>query len=126
MLYMDPIPANDPSGLSALTATANFVGGDAQAVYTNALAPGKLILINNAGAYFNPIPVGQAFPSNNYNQQIGGIVGGSARAKTFLLLHELSHLTGLFKADSGIDSAQKSNNDLLWFNCGKEILGFSN
>jgi len=49
---------------------------------------------------------------NNYKQQIGGIQGGSAGAKTFLLLHELAHVLGLFKSDSGSDSAQKQNNDL--------------
>jgi hypothetical protein len=69
---------------------------------------------------------GMAMPSNNYTQQIGGINGGSDRAKAMLLMHELGHVLSLFRSDSGSDNNQKLNNDLLWFNCGRQISGFSN
>jgi RHS repeat-associated protein len=119
------LTANDQ--IAPATATATFADGTAQATFGNALAPGYLILIRDGGFYFNAMP-GSALPSYNYQQQIGGINGGSDRAKAFLLLHELSHLLGLIKPDATTANSSNSggNNDTIWSHCGKELSGFKN
>jgi len=115
------------SGISTATGTADFVGGTANALYNNGtLAPGYLVLINNAGAYFNPLPKNTVIgPTNNYPLQFGNIPGGTAEAQAFILLHELAHVLGLFQPDNGDTSAGAKNNDLMWYNCGKVIQSFS-
>ena len=46
------------STLPAVTGSANFVGGNANAA-EGGLAPGYAILFNNSGAFFNSVPSGQ-------------------------------------------------------------------
>ena len=118
------------TGLGAVTGSATFVGGDANAITgSNAMMSGDLVMINASGAYFNGLPSGISIgPSNNrvFQQQIAAINGGTPEAQAFILLHELFHVLGLFQSDAGNQSAQGQNNTLMWFDCGSVIQGFSN
>jgi hypothetical protein len=90
------------------------------------------IVVNNAGAFFNPLPAGQSLaPSNDYAAQFAGIVGGSDQARVFILLHEMAHtLNMIFSGDAGNDAAsqqlQRFNNDQIWRNCSGTIQFFAN
>ena len=118
------------TGLWAVTGSATFIGGTASAITSNnAMMSGDLVMINAAGAYYNPLPSGYVIgPSDNksFQTQISAINGGTPEAQAFLLLHELFHVLGLFQPDSGNQTAQSQNNTLMWFNCGSVIQGFSN
>ena len=109
------------------TGAGNFVGGNASAVTSNTLAPGYLILVDNGGAFFNPLPKGTSIGySDDYADQFAAIHGGSQQAQVFLVLHELGHLFGMTRSDSGSTANQAFNNDEIWLNCSHQIQGFSN
>ncbi|HEV2278286.1 MAG TPA: RHS repeat-associated core domain-containing protein [Acidobacteriaceae bacterium] len=121
--------------LPAATGTANFVGGNANALEdTGSLAPGYGILFNNNGAFFKQVPQGQTIaPSNDYATQFAAIQGGSPQAEAFLMLHEVAHLFGMIRNDNSPSltyaqnmANQAFNNDEIWVNCSSVIQGFSN
>jgi hypothetical protein len=59
---------------------------------------------------------------------VPGIVGGSAQAQMFILLHELAHLTEAagFNPNDSSTAAQNQNNSMLLNNCGGFIASMPN
>ncbi len=71
------------------------------------------IIVNDVGAY----------NSSRYRLNRGSIVGGTERAKVFILLHELAHSLEAkdFKSDLDKPSVGDENDKLLSVNCEKTI-----
>ncbi len=94
------------------------LGSNASAVTTSEVS-GKLILFNTNGGFYKS--VGPFLGGDVFKTQIGNIQSNTTQARLFLLIHELGHLLSaqdFTTSDSGNASAQMSNNDLVWENCG--------
>jgi hypothetical protein len=107
---------------------ANNVNGIYGGGLNSALPPGSVIAINTNGAFFNALQPGQSVgASNNYQQQINAIIGGTGQARGFIMIHEIAHLFNLIQPDAGNQSSnQATNNDAIWKNCGSLIQSLSN
>jgi RHS repeat-associated protein len=102
-----------------LLAVANFTSNIA--AFTNSagstLPPGTAaITVNDTGAFF----------SNRFTVDQGNLIGGTARAQVFILLHELGHALGAqgFRPDLNDRKAGKANDKLVDTNCKKTLSEF--
>jgi hypothetical protein len=101
-------------------AISGRLGSTANAVTNPGPDGGTNVIIfnTNLGFYKSESPF---LEGNVFKTQIGSIQSNTPKARLFLLIHELGHLLSaksFIKADSGNAGAQKSNNDLVWGNCG--------
>jgi len=73
------------------------------------------MVFNSNSAFFNG-GLSQVFKVNN-----GKITGGTAKAQTFIILHELAHALSAsgFKNDLNNPQAGKENDNAIDKNCGK-------
>ena len=78
-------------------------------------------MVFNADSAFFIGGLAPIFRANN-----GRIVGGTARAQTFIILHELAHAVsaGGFHSDYGNSAAGKDNDNLINKNCKKTFESF--
>jgi len=113
--------------MNLLTGITQLAAGE-NANY-NAQRQDFLILINTTGAYFQ---AGTVPPSGANNQAyFNAMVGGSNRAKGFILLHELAHALNMInRNDSGRtgvqDANQRANNDSIYSHCNQGLNTLSN
>jgi hypothetical protein len=108
-----------------LAGAANFAGTEFAKFngITDNTTFGFSITINTSGGFFSGgAGVGYA---NKYDSDVRQIVGGTIRAQNFILLHELAHYFRAkdYNPNDGDINTQRINNDLLWKNCAKTILG---
>jgi len=82
----------------------------------SALAPQAVITVNSKGAFFNNTFMGVPNSTDN-----GKIAGGTSGAQTFILLHELGHVTEALASDLNKDAVGRQNNKDLEKNCSKTI-----
>jgi len=96
------------SAPSAIAAFTNIGGTDVPEGYA-------AMVFNSNSAFFNG-GLSQVFKVNN-----GKITGGTAKAQTFIILHELAHALSAsgFKNDLNNPQAGKENDNAIDKNCGK-------
>jgi len=104
---------------SDLLAVADYTSGIAAFTSTGGtdIAPGTAALVvNNTSAFFN----------DNFKVDNNKLVGGSAQAQIFILLHELGHALGSsgFQDDYGNKAAGKANDKLIDAKCQKTVRKF--
>jgi len=87
---------------------------------------GFAIVINTSGSFFNS--TAPRSTGNEFRRQIGRINPGSERMGIFILVHEFAHSLGApgFREDNGNQQAINLNNDDVWTNCNKTIMGGAN
>lgn len=112
LLVGDIVGANATVGVgnfgdSSINARTGIAGTD--------LPSGATITVNAGGAFFS---------SNRSTGYMGNIAGGSNLAKTFILLHELGHVSEVLRAPDDVKNHQgnQDSNDLaIEQNCSKTL-----
>jgi RHS repeat-associated protein len=101
---------NGPSGIAAFT---NITG-------TNIPDGYAAMVFNTSSAFF----IGGLAPTFRVNN--GRIVGGTARAQAFIILHELAHAVAAsgFKPDYGNSAAGRDNDNMINSQCKKTFESF--
>jgi hypothetical protein len=88
----------------------------------NSIRSDVFTLVNDTSGFFNSPPDGWGYPIGGRGDK-GPYNGNGARARAFILFHELGHrlkigFTGnKFQNDNGSKAAVKSNNKLVDSNC---------
>ncbi|MBZ5570209.1 MAG: hypothetical protein LAN64_20510 [Acidobacteriia bacterium] len=112
--YVSDLLSNELLGVANFdTSIAAFTGSGG-----TSLSPGDAAIVINDGS---------AFFSSDFTIDQGKLTGGSARAQTFILLHELAHALNArdFQPDLNNKKAGKDNDKLIEQNCDKTLRQFS-
>lgn len=119
--YIDALVNNNAIGYADVASTSGVNNAN-----VGSGVGGFAIVVNTGGSFFNanaPRSSGMQF-----GRQIGRIAAGSERSGVFTLLHEFAHSLEVknVREDGGNQQAVNENNDDVWRNCNKTIMGARN
>jgi RHS repeat-associated protein len=87
---------------------------------TNPGISGQAITVNNQGGFFS-----STFSGGTITVGPKGLAGGTPKAQTLILLHELGHVTGILRDDGLSRKIAKANDKAIQEHCNQTINGAS-